>query len=203
VFLVKKDSAITPEDILSKPVKLGVQRGTSEAEAIKSEQKEKGYTFELRAYDSAPLAVEDLLNGRIDAALMDSLPAKNAIATGRDVKICGTHGVPDDFGVAVRKEDAELKKLINEGYKKLMADPYWEELQKKYGQFHFDKETGRAMTDDGNNDLVFFERNDKQFMRTTIVTFDKEHEAPVVSYREFEHSLIKPRLRNYAVAKKE
>ncbi|MBR5051482.1 MAG: transporter substrate-binding domain-containing protein, partial [Desulfovibrio sp.] len=115
-----------------KPLKLGVQRGTSEAEAIKSEQKEKGYKFELRAYDSAPLAVEDLLNGRIDAALMDSLPANNAIATGRDVKICGTHGEEDNFGVAVRKEDTELKKLINEGYKKLMADPYWKELQKKY-----------------------------------------------------------------------
>ena len=132
VFLVKKDSKVTPEDILSKPLKLGVQRGTSEAEAIKSEQKEKGYKFELRAYDSAPLAVEDLLNGRIDAALMDSLPANNAITTGRDVKICGTHGEEDNFGVAVRKEDTELKKLINEGYRKLMADPYWKELQKKY-----------------------------------------------------------------------
>ena len=132
VFLVKKDSKVTPEDILSKPLKLGVQRGTSEAEAIKSEQKEKGYKFELRAYDSAPLAVEDLLNGRIDAALMDSLPANNAIATGRAVKICGTHGEEDNFGVAVRKEDTELKQLINEGYKKLMADPYWKELQKKY-----------------------------------------------------------------------
>ena len=66
-----------------------------------------------------------------------------------------------------------------------------------------DQLKGRGTTDDGNDDLVFFERNDKQFMRTTIVTFDQEKEEPVVSYREFEHSLIKPRLRNYAVAKKE
>jgi polar amino acid transport system substrate-binding protein len=34
--------------------------------------------------------------------------------------------------VAVRKSDTELLKIINEGYKKLMADPYWKELQKKY-----------------------------------------------------------------------
>ena len=47
------------------------------------------------------------------------------------------------------------------------------------------------------------ERDDTKFMRTTIVNFDKENEMPVVSYRDFEHSLIKPRLRNYAVAKKE
>ncbi len=133
VFLTRADSTLTPQQILStKDLKLGVQRGTSEAEAIRSEQKEKGYPFELRNYDSCPLAVEDLLNGRISAALMDSLPANDAISKGRDVKIVGTHGVPDDFGVAVRKDDAELLKLINEGYKLLKADPYFKELQDKY-----------------------------------------------------------------------
>ena len=35
-------------------------------------------------------------------------------------------------GRTMRKEDKELQKLINEGYKKLIADPYWKELQKKY-----------------------------------------------------------------------
>ncbi|HIW00654.1 MAG TPA: ABC transporter substrate-binding protein [Candidatus Desulfovibrio intestinipullorum] len=132
VFLVPANSSLTPKDILSKPIKLGVQRGTSEAEAIRTEKKEKGYPFEIRAYDSCPLAVEDLLNGRIEAALMDSLPANDAISKGRAVKIAGTHGVPDDFGVAVRKGDTDLIKLINEGYKLLKADPYWKELQNKY-----------------------------------------------------------------------
>ena len=32
----------------------------------------------------------------------------------------------------MRKEDTELHALVNEGYKKLLADPYWQELQKKY-----------------------------------------------------------------------
>lgn len=132
VFLVKKDSALTPADILSKKIKLGVQRGTSEADAIQQEQKEKKYPFELRFYESAPLAVEDLLNGRIDAAMMDSLPAEDAIAKGKDVKKAGTHGQPDQFGVALRKGDKELRTLLDEGYKQLMADPYWKELQKKY-----------------------------------------------------------------------
>jgi succinate dehydrogenase / fumarate reductase flavoprotein subunit len=97
---------------------------------------------------------------------------------------------------------AHAKIVLESDYNKMDAE-LQAGLKKKYGSFHFDKETGRGMTDDGNDDLVFFERNDKQFMRTTVVTFDKEHELPVVSYREFEHSLIKPRLRNYAVAKKE
>ena len=132
VFVVPADSKLTPADILSKKIQLGVQRGTSEANDIKKEQEEKKYPFELRFYESSPLAVEDLLNGRIQAALMDELPANNAIENGRAVKKAGTHGEPDNFGVAMRKDDKELQKLVNEGYKKLMADPYWKELQQKY-----------------------------------------------------------------------
>ncbi len=132
VFVVPGKSTITVEEVLSKPIKLGVQRGTSEANAIKQEQQAKGYPFELRFYESAPLAIEDLLNGRIQAALMDELPADDAIAKGRAVKKVGTHGAQDDFGVAIRKEDKDLRKLIDEGYRKLRADPYWKELQKKY-----------------------------------------------------------------------
>lgn len=132
VFVVPADSNITVEEILSKPIKLGVQRGTSEANAIRQEQQEKGYPFELRQYDSAPLAIEDLLNGRIQAALMDELPADDAISKGRAVKKAGTHGKADDFGVALRKDDQKIRALLDEGYKKLKADPFWQELQKKY-----------------------------------------------------------------------
>lgn len=132
VFLVPADSTLTVEEILNQPIPIGVQRGTSEANAINREKNEKGYPFELRQYDSAPLAVEDLLNGRIKAALMDELPADDAISKGRAVKKAGIHGEPDDFGVAMRKDEKELRALIDEGYKKLKADPYWQELQKKY-----------------------------------------------------------------------
>ena len=132
VFIVPADSSLTVEEILAKPIKVGVQRGTSEANAIRQEKDAKGYPMELRQYDSAPLAVEDLLNGRIQAALMDELPADDAIAKGRAVKKAGTHGEPDDFGVALRKDEKELRGLIDEGYRKLKADPYWQELQKKY-----------------------------------------------------------------------
>ena len=68
----------------------------------------------------------------IPAASRKGCAADDAISKGRAVKKAGTHGAPDKFGVAMRKEDKELHKLINEGYKKLMADPYWLELQKKY-----------------------------------------------------------------------
>ena len=89
VMVVRKDSKLSYDDILKKDIKLGVQRGTSEADAIKQEQKEKGYPFELRFYESAPLAVEDLLNGRIDAALMDQLPRRRFHCQGQRHQGCG------------------------------------------------------------------------------------------------------------------
>ena len=72
------------------------------------------------------------MNGRIQAAFMDELPADDAISKGRAVKKVGAHGPANNFGVAMRKDDKELCKLVNEGYKLLMQDPYWKELQKKY-----------------------------------------------------------------------
>ncbi len=132
VFVVKTDSTLTPDQIRTSGVRLGVQRGTNEAELLQQEKKDKKYNYELRFYDSAPLAVEDLLNGRIDAAAMDSAPAEDAMRKGKAIRESGEFAKSDVFGVAMRKEDGELIRMINEGYRLLQADPYWKELQAKY-----------------------------------------------------------------------
>jgi polar amino acid transport system substrate-binding protein len=63
---------------------------------------------------------------------MDDAPAKDA-ARKKAVKIVGTFGMPsEDFAYAVRKEDKKLLSIMNEGLKRLMASPYWNELIKKY-----------------------------------------------------------------------
>ncbi len=133
VFVAKADSGLTVDDVLKGKKTLGVQRGTSEAEWLKEKAAAEGWNFELRYYDSAPLAVEDVVNGRIAAAAMDDAPAHDAAAK-KPVTILGTFGMKEeDFGYATRKEDTELLEKLNEGLKLLMADPYWEELQVKYG----------------------------------------------------------------------
>ncbi|WP_164668442.1 succinate dehydrogenase flavoprotein subunit [Virgibacillus doumboii] len=40
-------------------------------------------------------------------------------------------------------------------------------------------------------------RNDEEWLKTTIATFDKEKNAPEISYEEVDTSLIEPRLRDY------
>jgi len=134
VMVAKGDSNVTPEKAMSDGNKIGVQRGTTEAKWIEENLiKKEGKKFELVYYDSAPLAIEDVINGRIVAAAMDDAPAKDAVNKKKNVKIIGTFGMPDEeFGYAFRKEDAELLNKFNEGLKKIMASPTWAELLKKY-----------------------------------------------------------------------
>jgi polar amino acid transport system substrate-binding protein len=133
VLVAKKDTKLTAEKALADGNKVGVQRGTTEAKWIEENLiKKGGKKFELVQYDSAPLAVEDVVNGRIVAAAMDDAPALDA-ARKKPVKILGGFGMKDeDFGYAIRKEDTEFLKKVNEGLKKLMKSPYWAELKKTY-----------------------------------------------------------------------
>ena len=132
VMVTKKDSALTIDELLKGKKTIGVQQGTSEAKWLKAEAAAKGWDFELRYYSSSPLAVEDVLNGRIDAAAMDDAPAKDAVSK-KDVQIAGTFGMHDEeFGYAVRKDDKELLEKVNNALAKLMASPEWNELIKKY-----------------------------------------------------------------------
>jgi polar amino acid transport system substrate-binding protein len=133
VLVGKKDANLTPEKALADGNKIGVQRGTTEAKWIEENLiKKEGKKIELVQYDSAPLAIEDVINGRIIAAAMDDAPALDA-AKKKPVKIIGGFGMKDEeFGYAIRKEDTEFYKKVNEGLKKLMKSPYWAELKKNY-----------------------------------------------------------------------
>lgn len=131
VFVTKKDAKLTSDNLLKGNKKIGVQQGTAEADWLKNNKEKNGWNFTLRYYDSSPMAVEDVLNGRIDGAGMNDAPAKDA-ATKKPVKIAGLFGEVNTFGCAVRKEDTALLKKLNDGYKALMADKTWKELIAKY-----------------------------------------------------------------------
>lgn len=131
-FVVKEDSDLTTDKILASGARVGYQAGTSDGKWLAEANEKEGWGLKLRQYDSAPQIVAEVLNGRIIAGGMNMSPAQDAIAKGKPVKVAGTFGVREDFGVALRYDDKELEKLINEGLQKLMADPYWEELKAKH-----------------------------------------------------------------------
>ena len=132
VMVVKEDSNITMAELMKGNNRIGAQQGTPEAKWLKTEAEPRGWNYKLGYYNSSPLAVEDILNGRIVGAAMNDAPAYDAVAK-KPVKILGSFGMePEDFGYAVRKDDTELLEKVNASLERLMATPYWDELVAKY-----------------------------------------------------------------------
>ena len=130
---VKQDSSVTMEDFLAGKATVGTQRGCTAAEWIEDNLVKKNVlaSDKFRLYDSFPAAAMDLEIGRVDAAMMDDVIVFAAVR-GKPLKIIGTIKTGEEYAVAVRKEDGALKDKINEGIRRLMASPKWEELKEKY-----------------------------------------------------------------------
>lgn len=113
---------------------VGSQRGCTAAEWIEEHLIKTGILPKdnLKLYEGFSLAVKDLVNGRIDSAMMDDVMVEDAIRKGQPVKIVGIIKTGEKYGVAVRKEDKELKALLDEGITKLKKSAKWEELIIKY-----------------------------------------------------------------------
>ena len=134
MLVAKKGTDWNTEKAMKEGTRWGVQRGTSEAHWIEDNLLKAGKKFTLQQYDSAPLAMEDILNGRIDVCSVSKTSADEFIEKGMPIQILGRYGQPDDeTAYAVRKEDTELLNMLNEGLDRLMATPYWQELKDKYG----------------------------------------------------------------------
>ena len=133
VLIVRKDSKVTRKTAMAHHNKIGVQQDTMEARWIDENLIKKARKkFTLVYYDSTPMVIEDVISGRIDAAVTKDASARDAVKKA-SIMILGTFGMPDEqFGYAVRPEDRELLKELNTGLKRLMASPYWNELKAKY-----------------------------------------------------------------------
>jgi len=132
VLLVGDKEKANLDTLLKSGKKLGIQRGTVTAKLLESLSTQPGYKFEVVPYDSTDLSIEDLKIGRIAGSGMDSTIAKEVMKKP-GFKIAGTFdAAPEKYGYAMRKEDKEFQEKVNKGLKLLMADPYWQELKKKY-----------------------------------------------------------------------
>lgn len=133
VVVVKNDSALTLQDVLSGGKNIGIQSGTSDYAAMERTNGQDGRKYTLTTFESAELAIQDVINGRVDAAVMNDTKADEFLKQF-PVKALGLAGIPDeDYAVAVNKDSADLLKTINEGIAEIQKDPIWPELIKKHG----------------------------------------------------------------------
>jgi len=131
-IIVKADSDFTITVLFGK-YRIGVQTGTTGDLWCTENLVEKGLLPErnLKRYDTFILALSDLLNGNIDAIVLDS-PVANKFAATKPVKVVGIIVTGEQYGIAVRKGNKELLNKINQALKTLIETGKINELIDKY-----------------------------------------------------------------------
>ncbi|ACR78849.1 MULTISPECIES: basic amino acid ABC transporter substrate-binding protein [Kosmotoga] len=130
-IIVKEDSDYTVTVLFGKH-DIGVQTGTTgdlwvEENLVKT----KILTGKFKRYDTFVLALTDLINGNVDAIVLDS-PVAERFAETRPVKIVGIIVTGEEYGIAVREGNKELLNLINEGIQRLKENGKLGEIVEKY-----------------------------------------------------------------------
>lgn len=114
------------EDLGGKTV--GAQIGTTGSFEV---EKIAGAT--LKTYDDIGLAMQDLMNGQIDAVIADNpLAMGYADANPDKLKTVGAVFTSEYYGIAVCKDKPELLERINEGLAKVKAEGLIDELILKW-----------------------------------------------------------------------
>lgn len=125
VFVVS-DSPIQSLDEL-KGKTLGVTLG----ETHEKWAREEG-GWDIRTYKGLPELLLELQNGRVDAIVVDNIPVRVAIQkSGADIRQLETPGIEGGsvkVGIAIRKDNPELKAAMQAALDEMMADGSYEAI---------------------------------------------------------------------------
>lgn len=125
ITLKTNEELLTPEDLAGKSI--GVQGGTTGEDLAKGVE---GTTVE--AYKEGYTAVMDLINGRIDAVVIDEEMAKHLVEANEETQILDHALSNEEYAIAVQKGNTELLDAINATIKKMQEDGTYDELYKNY-----------------------------------------------------------------------
>ena len=132
LIAVQADSKVARLDDL-KALKVGVQTGSTGDEAV---SKLQGKTSpNIKRFESTPLALKELEAGGVDAVVADNGVVVNYVAhnTGHKFKtVSDAAFVPERYGIAVKKGNAELLAKLNQGLAAIKADGSYAGIQAKY-----------------------------------------------------------------------
>ena len=132
LIAVKKTSKISKFDDLKK-LKVGVQTGTTGDEVV---SKLQGKTStNIKRFESTPLALKELEAGGVDAVVADNGVVINYVANNADSKfktVADKAFAPEQYGIAVKKGNAELLGKLNKGLADIKADGTYDQIFTKY-----------------------------------------------------------------------
>lgn len=136
-FVAKKNSGlqITKEGLKGK--KVGVQRATIHDKFLTDNF---GDVVEVVRYGTQDEANTDLINGRLNAILANSVALKGGLLDRPEGKDFAFVGPPETdprwfgegAGIAVRKEDTDLRDKLNAAIDAIRKDGTWDKIKQKY-----------------------------------------------------------------------
>jgi len=128
VIIVKDDSDIAgPDDLEGKSI--GVQLGTT-GDIYASDYEETGSTIER--YSKGFEAVQAMMQGKIDAVVIDLEPAKVFVEENEGIKILDEALTVEEYAIAVKKGNTELLEKINTALAELKESGELQNIIDKY-----------------------------------------------------------------------
>ena len=129
VMIVRNDSKVKGAEDM-KGLRVGVQIGTTGDLVLDD------YDVTRKQYDDIGLAIQDMLNGNLDACVCDSLIASDYVLANENyknrLKVAGEPFTEEDIAIAVKKGNSELLGLVNKGLDMMKADGSYDALKAKW-----------------------------------------------------------------------
>ncbi|MBU9490580.1 ABC transporter substrate-binding protein [Burkholderia multivorans] len=140
-LVAKKGAGLQPSAESLKGKSVGVEQGTIQETYAKAYWAPKG--VQVVPYQNQDGVYQDLMSGRLDAALQDAVQADlGFLKTPRGANFAFADGNLDDpktlgngAGIGLRKEDADLKAKIDAAIAAMLKDGTYRKLEKKYFAF--------------------------------------------------------------------
>ena len=133
VVIVPENSDITSVNDLSNDKMIGTQRGTTGYIYCSDTVENGGYGEDhVTAYDDGATAVQALINGQVDAVVIDNAPAQEYVKANPGLKILDTEFTNEDYAIGMAKGNTALLEAINGALAELTADGTLQSIVDKY-----------------------------------------------------------------------
>ena len=133
VVIVREDSPIQTLDDLNNAEMIGCQAATTGYIYASDTPENGGYGEDhVTAYENGALAVMALVNGQIDAVIIDNAPAQAFVEANEGLKILDTPWVEEEYAIGFAKGNTALLDAVNAAMEELKADGTFQAIVDKY-----------------------------------------------------------------------
>ena len=133
VVIVKEGSPIQTVDDLANANMIGCQMGTTGYIYCSDTPENGGFGEDhVTPYDDGAAAVQALMNGQIDAVVIDNMPAQEYVAANPGLKILDGEFTNEDYAIGVAKGNTALLDAINDALEELTNDGTIQSIVDKY-----------------------------------------------------------------------